>query len=93
MYIDAGHAGWLGWPANISPAADLFVSMWTAGGKSSYIRGLASNVANYNALTAASADPITKGNDNYDETHYINVSIASSAVFSNYIPRSNVALS
>lgn len=21
MYLDAGHAGWLGWPANIGPAA------------------------------------------------------------------------
>ncbi|CAG7855134.1 Exoglucanase 3; AltName: Full=1,4-beta-cellobiohydrolase 3; AltName: Full=Exocellobiohydrolase 3; Flags: Precursor [Serendipita indica DSM 11827] len=72
MYMDAGHAGWLGWPANISPAADLFVTMWTNGGKSPFIRGLATNVANYNALTAASPDPATQGNANYDETHYIN---------------------
>ena len=32
------------------------------------------DVANYNALTAASPDPITQGNPNYDESHYINVS-------------------
>lgn len=29
------------------------------------------NVANYNALSAASPDPITQGNPNYDELHYI----------------------
>ncbi|KAG8826405.1 hypothetical protein FRC19_008972 [Serendipita sp. 401] len=72
MYMDAGHAGWLGWPANISPAATMFIQMWTNAGKSPFIRGLATNVANYNALTAASPDPVTPPNPNYDETHYIN---------------------
>ena len=33
------------------------------------------DVANYNALSAASPDPITQGNANYDEIHYINVSL------------------
>lgn len=31
------------------------------------------DVANYNALSAASPDPITQGDPNYDELHYINV--------------------
>ena len=30
------------------------------------------DVANYNALSASSPDPITQGNQNYDEIHYIN---------------------
>ncbi|KAG8829911.1 hypothetical protein FRC17_005801 [Serendipita sp. 399] len=72
MYMDAGHAGWLGWPANIQPAADLFIKMWSDAGKSSFIRGLATNVANYNALSASSPDPVTPPNPNYDEVHYIN---------------------
>jgi len=72
LYMDAGHAGWLGWASNLQPAATLFAQMWTAGGKSAYIRGLATDVANYNALSAASPDPITQGNANYDEIHYIN---------------------
>jgi cellulose 1,4-beta-cellobiosidase len=72
MYLDAGHAGWLGWAANIDPAAQLFSSLYTSAGKPACVRGLATNVANYNALTAASPDPITSGNSNYDETHYIN---------------------
>nr|QDK64601.1 endoglucanase 4 [Ganoderma lucidum] len=72
MYMDAGHAGWLGWPANISPAATLFASMFQSANSSSFVRGLATNVANYNALTAASPDPITQGDPNYDESLYIN---------------------
>ncbi|KAI0317467.1 cellobiohydrolaseII [Amylostereum chailletii] len=72
MYMDAGHAGWLGWPANIGPAATLFTQVYTNAGKSPFIRGLATNVANYNALTAATPDPITQGNPNYDEMLYIN---------------------
>lgn len=50
MYLDAGHAGWLGWPANIQPAAQLFGSLFTGAGSPSFVRGLATNVANYNAL-------------------------------------------
>jgi len=72
MYLDAGHAGWLGWPANISPAAQLFGTLFSQAGKPAGVRGLATNVANYNALNAASPDPITQGNSNYDEQHYIN---------------------
>lgn len=89
---DAGHAGWLGWPANLSPAATLFSQMYTAGGSSPFIRGLATNVvglhlrnhlrcvtsnvllcvkANYNALVAATPDPVTSGDNNYDEMLYI----------------------
>nr|BAG48183.1 cellobiohydrolase II [Irpex lacteus] len=72
QYMDAGHAGWLGWPANLTPAAQLFAQVYSDAGKSPFIKGLATNVANYNALSAASPDPITQGDPNYDEIHYIN---------------------
>ncbi|KAF7791343.1 hypothetical protein EIP86_002357 [Pleurotus ostreatoroseus] len=72
MYIDAGHAGWLGWPANLAPAAQLFAQVWSNAGKSPFIRGLATNVANYNALVASTPDPVTQGDPNYDESLYIN---------------------
>ncbi|KAG8736715.1 Beta-glucosidase cel3A [Ceratobasidium sp. 428] len=72
LYLDAGHAGWLGWSANIQPAAQLFGALLTQAGGVHRVRGLATNVANYNALSAASPDPITQGNSNYDEIHYIN---------------------
>ncbi|KII88139.1 glycoside hydrolase family 6 protein [Plicaturopsis crispa FD-325 SS-3] len=72
MYIDAGHAGWLGWSANLSPAAQLFSSVYKNAGSPAQLRGLATNVANYNALVAATPDPITQGDANYDESLYIN---------------------
>jgi cellulose 1,4-beta-cellobiosidase len=33
MYMDAGHAGWLGWSANIGPAASLFSQIYAAANK------------------------------------------------------------
>ncbi|KAL2684491.1 hypothetical protein Neosp_005569 [[Neocosmospora] mangrovei] len=58
MYLDAGHAGWLGWPANQGPAAKLFASIYKDAGKPAALRGLATNVANYNAWSLSSA-PLT----------------------------------
>jgi len=72
QYLDAGHAGWLGWPANLQPAATLFSQILQSAGTPNTVRGLATNVANYNALQAATPDPCTQGNPNYDEIHYIN---------------------
>lgn len=43
QYLDAGHAGWLGWPANIQPAATLFASIYKAAGSPSFVRGLATS--------------------------------------------------
>ena len=43
MYLDAGHAGWLGWPANLSPAAQLFSQVYTTAGKPAQLRGLATS--------------------------------------------------
>jgi cellulose 1,4-beta-cellobiosidase len=72
MYIDAGHAGWLGWSANLSPAAQLFAQVYSDAGKPAALKGLASNVANYNGWSLSSAPSYTQGNSNYDEEHYIN---------------------
>lgn len=72
MYIDAGHAGWLGWPANLTPAAQLFATVYKNASSPANLRGLATNVANYNSLTTSTPDPITQGDANYDESLYIN---------------------
>ncbi|KAK3370704.1 1, 4-beta cellobiohydrolase [Podospora didyma] len=71
MYLDAGHAGWLGWPANIQPAATLFAGIYKDAGSPKAVRGLATNVANYNAWSLSSAPSITTPNPNYDEKHYV----------------------
>ena len=41
LYLDAGHAGWLGWPANITPAAQLFGQVLAGAGAGAVVRGLA----------------------------------------------------
>lgn len=72
MYLDAGHAGWLGWAANIGPAATLFSTLYKAAGSPSQVRGLATNVANYNAWSIATCPSYTQGDSNCDEKKYIN---------------------
>ncbi|KAF7555646.1 hypothetical protein G7Z17_g2014 [Cylindrodendrum hubeiense] len=71
MYLDAGHAGWLGWPANQGPAATLFASIYKDSGKPAALRGLATNVANYNAWSISTPPAYTSGNSIYDEKGYI----------------------
>ena len=72
MYLDAGHAGWLGWSANIGPAAQLFGTLYKAAGSPSQVRGLATNVANYNAWSVSTCASYTSGDSNCDEKRYIN---------------------
>lgn len=72
MYVDAGHAGWLGWAANLQPAADLFAGIYKDAGSPAAMRGLATNVANYNAWSIDSCPSYTQGNDNCDEKRFIN---------------------
>ncbi|KAL1843761.1 hypothetical protein VTK73DRAFT_2737 [Phialemonium thermophilum] len=71
MYLDAGHAGWLGWPANLQPAATLFAKVYNDANKPAAVRGLATNVANYNGWNLTSPPSYTQGNNNYDEIHYV----------------------
>ncbi|KAI1425259.1 1, 4-beta cellobiohydrolase [Xylaria sp. FL1777] len=73
MYLDAGHAGWLGWPANLTPAAQLFAQVYKDAGAPASLRGLATNVANYNAWQISGSCPsYTQGNNVCDESGYIN---------------------
>ncbi|CAN8095281.1 unnamed protein product [Discula destructiva] len=71
MYMDAGHAGWLGWAANLQPAATLFAQVYANASKPAAVRGLATNVANYNAWTVSPAPSYTQGDSNYDESLYV----------------------
>lgn len=71
MYMDAGHAGWLGWPANQQPAADLYARIYSEAGSPAAVRGLATNVANYNSWNATTAPSYTQGNAVYNERLYV----------------------
>ncbi|KAH9883019.1 hypothetical protein J1614_000386 [Plenodomus biglobosus] len=72
MYLDGGHAGWLGWEANIGPAAKLYAEVYKAAGSPRGVRGLVTNVSNYNAFRATTCPAITQGNRNCDEERFIN---------------------
>lgn len=52
LYLDAGHAGWLGWPANISPAAQLFGNLLKDAGGAYRVRGLATSKPMFIAICA-----------------------------------------
>jgi len=72
MYMDAGHAGWLGWAANIQPAAQLFAQIYKDAGSPAAVCGLATNVANYNAWSVTTCAAYTQGDNNCDEKRYVN---------------------
>ncbi|KAL4861134.1 1,4-beta-D-glucan cellobiohydrolase C [Aspergillus spectabilis] len=72
MYLDAGHAGWLGWAANLQPAANMYASVYKNAGSPASLRGLATNVANYNAWTISTCPSYTQGNTVCDEKRYVN---------------------
>ncbi|CAI7610393.1 unnamed protein product [Penicillium glandicola] len=72
MYLDAGHAGWLGWPANLSPAAELYANIYNDASQPASLRGLATNVANYNGWSLSTCPSYTSGDSNCDEKKYIN---------------------
>ncbi|KAJ5751887.1 hypothetical protein N7520_008804 [Penicillium odoratum] len=72
MYMDAGHAGWLGWSANLQPAATLFANVYKNASSPAAVRGLATNVANYNAWTIDTCPSYTQGDSNCDEKLYVN---------------------
>ncbi|KAF4830344.1 Exoglucanase 2 [Colletotrichum tropicale] len=71
MYLDGGHAGWLGWQANLGPAANMYAKVYKDAGSPKALRGIVTNVANYNAWSLSSPPSYTQGNSNYDEKHYV----------------------
>ncbi|KAJ3042363.1 hypothetical protein HDV00_007497 [Rhizophlyctis rosea] len=70
LYLDAGHAGWIGWPTNQAGAVTLFQSL-LQGAAPATVRGFVTNVSNYNPLRSATIDPLTQGNPAYDEEQFI----------------------
>ncbi|KAF3922251.1 Exoglucanase-6A [Dactylellina cionopaga] len=76
MYLDAGHAGWLGWPDNLTKSGPYFAGIYKTAGSPASFRGLATNVANYNAWSVSTCPSYTQQLANIngicDEKRYIN---------------------
>ncbi|KAF2755930.1 cellulase [Pseudovirgaria hyperparasitica] len=75
MYLDAGHGGWLGWDANLTPGAQELASAWKNAGSPAQLRGVSSNVAGWNAWIKTPGEfentPDGKYNKAQDEKRYV----------------------
>ncbi len=75
LYLDIGHAGWLGWPANFNPAVTLYTNLVKgASAGATSIDGFIDNTAN----TQVISEPFMTANQN------INGSPVRSAFFFSY---------
>jgi len=66
VYLDAAHAGWLGWPKNLSRAFPLYKEVLSMAGGADRIRGFAVNVSNYDPVKVTGAgrrDPAAAASD------------------------------
>lgn len=74
-YVDAGHGGWLGWNDNLKPGAAELAKVYKAAGSPTNVRGIATNVAGWNAWTATPGEfadaPDGKYNACQDEKRYV----------------------
>ena len=71
IYLDAAHAGWTGWNGNRPKLAQLFGDVLRRAGGAQKIRGFATNVSNYNTLTAAEGRRLGPTNPCPDELTYV----------------------
>jgi len=71
LYLDAAHAGWLGWDANRNSAAKVFKAVLDKAGGPDRIRGFVTNVSNYNALDGEWGKKLEPSNPCPNELAYI----------------------
>jgi cellulose 1,4-beta-cellobiosidase len=70
VYLDAAHAGWLGWDGNRRGAAKVFADVLARAGSGARLRGFSINVSNYDPLVAAGGGRAGAGNPCPDELTY-----------------------
>lgn len=70
LYLDAAHAGWIGWTSNQTALASVFAQVLAMAGGNGKIRGFATNVSNYTVPVAVPELFDYQGNPCHDETIY-----------------------
>ena len=70
LYLEAAHAGWLGFPKNIDRAAALYKNVLTMAGGPARVRGFALNVSNYDPAVDPAKTPRDRTSAASDETGY-----------------------
>jgi len=71
IYLDAAHAGWLGWEGNRQRIAKIYRDVLTEAGGVDKIRGFATNVSNYNTVSGADGKKLGPANPCPDVGTYI----------------------
>lgn len=71
IYLDAAHAGWLGWDNNRSRIVNVFKKVLKLAGGANKIRGFATNVSNYNTLTGRDGKKLEPSDPCPDEITYV----------------------
>lgn len=71
IYLDAAHAGWLGWGSNSQKIATIFKDVLTKAGGADKIRGFATNVSNYNTVSGKDGKKLGPSNPSPDEESYV----------------------
>jgi cellulose 1,4-beta-cellobiosidase len=70
IYLDAAHAGWLGWPKNLPRAVTLFKEVIDSAGGADRIRGFALNVSNFDPVHLPGAKKGSPDEPSQDEAGY-----------------------
>jgi cellulose 1,4-beta-cellobiosidase len=71
LYLDAAHAGWLGWPHNRDKIAKIFAEVFAEAGGEGGVRGFATNVSNYNSLNGGEGAKLEPSDPCPDELTYV----------------------
>lgn len=77
LYLDAAHAGWLGWSGNRGKIAKIFSEVLAEAGGSGKIRGFATNVSNYDTLKGGDLAKLQPTDPCPDELTYVQLLNAS----------------
>jgi cellulose 1,4-beta-cellobiosidase len=71
LYLDAAHAGWLGWDGNRSKISRIFGEVFAEAGGEGSVRGFATNVSNYNSLDGQEGKKLEPSDPCPDELTYV----------------------
>jgi cellulose 1,4-beta-cellobiosidase len=71
IYLDAAHAGWLGWDRSRTRIAHIFKEVLDEAGGVGLIRGFATNVSNYNTLSDGDGKRLEPSDPCPDELTYV----------------------
>jgi cellulose 1,4-beta-cellobiosidase len=71
LYIDAAHAGWLGWPKNLVKSVPLYKEILAMAGGADRIRGFATDVSNYDPPQDPTHPPRNPAAAASDELGYV----------------------